>query len=202
MKKSAQIEGLSLHLTCFGASFHLNETARFGKNGVVSYIFFLKKSKNGVVLNGTICFLLPLDTERTREEEDFSPLLCALPLFSKPPKRRRQNSPLACHMVEEKGMHPFGSSGAAAQWPPRPPYPFGRGSRGLPPSSFTYKYKGGQKQERKKRGKEHNRRGKELKTERKKKRKTKKKKKTQRSRGEKRERPLPGAATASITATS
>jgi hypothetical protein len=45
MKKSAQIEGLSLHLTCFGASFHLNETARFGKNGVVSYIFFFKKAK-------------------------------------------------------------------------------------------------------------------------------------------------------------
>jgi hypothetical protein len=37
----------------FGASFHLNEKARFGKNGVVSYISKKKKEKrriNGVVL--------------------------------------------------------------------------------------------------------------------------------------------------------
>jgi len=69
-------------------------------------------------------------------------------------------------MVEEEGMHPWtwlvkgrefdklGSFGAAAQWLPRPPYPFGRDSRGIPPSVFTYKYKGGQQQERKGRGKE------------------------------------------------
>jgi len=101
-------------------------------------------------------------------------------------------------MVEEEGMHPWtwlvkgrefdklGSFGAAAQWLPRPPYPFGRDSRGIPPSVFTYKYKGGQQQERKGRGKEQNRRGKELKTERKKKRKTEeeKKKNTEKQRRE------------------
>jgi len=36
--KSAQVEGLILNLTRFGASFHLNEMICFGKNGIVSYI--------------------------------------------------------------------------------------------------------------------------------------------------------------------
>jgi hypothetical protein len=45
----------------FGANSHLNETARFGKNGVVSSTIHQKKAQNGVVLNGTTDFLLPLD---------------------------------------------------------------------------------------------------------------------------------------------
>jgi hypothetical protein len=109
--KSAKIKGLILNLTCFGASFHLNKTACFAKNGAFCekqrrFIhFFFKKSKNGVVLNDTICLLLPMDAQRTGEEEDFSPLLCPLPFSPKPPKIRQQNSPLACHMVEEERMH-------------------------------------------------------------------------------------------------
>ena len=103
-EKSAQIEDLSLNPTRFSASFHLNETTHFEKNGVVSYIL-KKRSKNSAVLIGTICLLLPLDVQRIGEEEAFSPLLYPLPLSPKPPKRRRQNSLLAYHMVEEEGMH-------------------------------------------------------------------------------------------------
>jgi hypothetical protein len=62
-EKSAQIEDLSLNPTRFSASFHLNETTHFEKNGVVSYIL-KKRSKNSAVLIGTICLLLPLDVQR------------------------------------------------------------------------------------------------------------------------------------------
>jgi len=44
-EKSARIEGLSLNLTRFGANFHLNERAHFGKNNAVSStVHFLKKN--------------------------------------------------------------------------------------------------------------------------------------------------------------
>ena len=105
----------------FWRQFPFKWKCMFWENGVVSYISKKEKEKrriNGVVLNGTISLLLPLDAKRTVEEEDFSPLLCLLPFSLKPPKRRRQNLPLACHMVEEQGMHPR----AAAQWAHRPPY--------------------------------------------------------------------------------
>jgi len=45
-------------------------------------------------------------TCKVGEEKDFSPLLCPLPPSLKPPKRRRQNSSLARHMVDKEGMHP------------------------------------------------------------------------------------------------
>jgi 50S ribosomal subunit-associated GTPase HflX len=58
--KHAQIEGLILNLTRFGANSHLNETTPF------QTLFTYKKkekrrSKNNVVLNDTIYHLLPLD---------------------------------------------------------------------------------------------------------------------------------------------
>jgi hypothetical protein len=43
--KRAQIEGLILNLTRFGAKIHLNETARFGKNDVVSCTVIYKKKR-------------------------------------------------------------------------------------------------------------------------------------------------------------
>jgi hypothetical protein len=58
--KHAQIEGLILNLTRFGANSHLNETTPF------QTLFTYKKkekrrSKNNAVLNDTIYHLLPLD---------------------------------------------------------------------------------------------------------------------------------------------
>jgi hypothetical protein len=41
--KRTQIEGLILNLTRFGSKIHLNETARFGKNDVVSCTVTKKK---------------------------------------------------------------------------------------------------------------------------------------------------------------
>jgi hypothetical protein len=86
-----KIEDLILNLTHFGANFHLNETVRFGKNNIVSCISLEKKrSKNDVVLKCTICLLLPLDAQRTREEESFvacfSPLSLSLSLSQNPKK--------------------------------------------------------------------------------------------------------------------
>jgi len=70
---------------------------------------------------------------------------------------------------------------------PRPPYPFGRGSRGLPPPSvFTYKYRGGQQEKKKK--PEEQKRGDALKIERKKKKKTRRGRKKGRTKEEKTER--------------
>jgi hypothetical protein len=46
-----------------------------------------EKEANEVVLNGTISLLLPLDAQRTREEEPFVPLLFPLILS---PKTRKQ----------------------------------------------------------------------------------------------------------------
>ena len=43
--KGAKIKDLILNLMRFGASFHLNETVHFGKNGVVSCISLEKKKK-------------------------------------------------------------------------------------------------------------------------------------------------------------
>ena len=61
----------------FGASFCLNKTVHFGQNGTISCISLKKererereKEANGVVLNGTISLLLPLDVQRTGEEKD------------------------------------------------------------------------------------------------------------------------------------
>jgi hypothetical protein len=49
-----------------------------------------KEEANGAVLNGTISLLLPLDTQRTGEEEAFS-----LPFFilSLSPKTQKTNAP-------------------------------------------------------------------------------------------------------------
>jgi len=68
---------------------------------------FIKKkgSPKRCRFNGTWVFFFPWTCE-VGEEEDFSPLLCPLPLSLKPPKRCRQNSSLARHMVDEEGMHP------------------------------------------------------------------------------------------------
>jgi len=56
-----------------------------------------KKEVNGVVLNNTISLLLPLDAQRTGEEEDFVPLHLLLSLsLPKPKKKTRQSPPLVC----------------------------------------------------------------------------------------------------------
>jgi len=52
--KSAKIKGLILNLTCFGASFHLNRTACFAKNGAFCekqrrFIHFFKKKAKTVL---------------------------------------------------------------------------------------------------------------------------------------------------------
>ena len=66
---------------------------RFGQIGVVSCISLEKKEReraNGAVLNGTISLLLPLDAQRTGEEEAFS-----LPFFILylSPKTQKTNAP-------------------------------------------------------------------------------------------------------------
>jgi hypothetical protein len=78
-------------LTHFGASFRLNEMTRVGQNGVVSCISLEKKEReraNGAVLNGTISLLLPLDAQRTGEEEAFFPLFFSLLSLSQKPKNQ------------------------------------------------------------------------------------------------------------------
>jgi hypothetical protein len=60
--------------------FLLNEMACFVKNGVVSCIVHKKKSQNGVVLNSTADFLLPLDVQRNRGRKLRSPVF-SLPFF-------------------------------------------------------------------------------------------------------------------------
>jgi hypothetical protein len=70
--KGAKIKDLILNLMRFGASFHLNETVHFGKNGVVSCI--------------------SLDAQRTGEEEAFVPCFSPLSLSFPIPKKTRQNT--------------------------------------------------------------------------------------------------------------
>jgi hypothetical protein len=77
LEKSTQIEGLIWNLMRFGASFCLNETVCFGQNDTISCISLKRERErerereaNSVVLNGTISLLLPLDAQRTGEEED------------------------------------------------------------------------------------------------------------------------------------
>jgi len=53
-----------------------------------------KRSKNGVVLNGTICLLLPMDVRRTGEEEAFGPLLFSSPSLSQNPKTNPTKTPI------------------------------------------------------------------------------------------------------------
>jgi hypothetical protein len=60
--KRAQIQGLILNLTRFGANSRLNETARFGKNDAVSRTVHLKKKReaqNGAVLTALWVFFFP-----------------------------------------------------------------------------------------------------------------------------------------------
>jgi hypothetical protein len=87
----------------FGASFRLNETTRFSQNEVVSCISLKKKEKkkkeaNSAILNGTISLLFPLDAQRTREEEDFSPassrsFIISLPTCTNPDTARAPQLP-------------------------------------------------------------------------------------------------------------
>jgi hypothetical protein len=63
-----------------------------------------KRSKNGVVLNGTMCLLLPLDAQRTGEEESFvpcfSPLSLSLSQYPKKPDKTPympEPEPMAYH---------------------------------------------------------------------------------------------------------
>jgi hypothetical protein len=63
---------------------------------MASFHTFLKKKKmaqNGVVLNGTIVFLLPLDAQKTGEEESFVPLFSPTFRPLKSSKRRRPKTP-------------------------------------------------------------------------------------------------------------
>jgi len=53
-----------------------------------------ERSKNGVVLNGTICLLLPMDVRRTGEEEAFGPLLFSSPSLSQNPKTNPTKTPI------------------------------------------------------------------------------------------------------------
>jgi hypothetical protein len=59
-----------------------------------------RRSKNGVVLNGTMCLLLPLDAQRTGEEEAFvpcfSPLSLSFPIPKKTPYMPKPE-PMAYH---------------------------------------------------------------------------------------------------------
>jgi len=95
-------------------------------------------------LNGTICLLLPLDAQRTREEEDFSPLF--LTVFSSPEGSKRcRHNPLACHVVEEwRGRTPWAVRGGSTVATPV----------SLSPLFFTYKYRGDEGKKRKKRQQE------------------------------------------------
>jgi hypothetical protein len=52
-----------------------------------------KKEVNGVVLNNTISLLLPLDAQRTGEEEDFVPLHLLLSLSLPKPKKKPDRAP-------------------------------------------------------------------------------------------------------------
>jgi hypothetical protein len=63
---------------------------------MASFHTLLKKKKmaqNGVVLNGTIVFLLPLDAQKTGEEESFVPLFSPTFRPLKSSKRRRPKTP-------------------------------------------------------------------------------------------------------------
>jgi hypothetical protein len=53
------------------------------QNGAISYTFIKKKrAQNGAVLNGSVAFLLPLDEQKTGEEEGFVPLFSPTSLLS------------------------------------------------------------------------------------------------------------------------
>jgi hypothetical protein len=74
--KRAQIQGLILNLTRFGANSCLNETARFGKNDAVSRTVHLKKkgSPKRCRFDGTVGLLLPLDARGRGRRRFFFPL--------------------------------------------------------------------------------------------------------------------------------
>jgi len=103
-----------------------------------------KRAQNGAVLNGTVAFLLPLDAQKTGEEESFVPLFSPsfLPPFS---SKRRRPKTLSC---------------LADSWPPTclrnggdvPPRAIvGRQYNGHPSHVsplFSYKYRGDKENKR------------------------------------------------------
>jgi len=77
----------------FGTNSHLNETACFGKNGVVSSTVHQKKSPKRCRFNGTVGLLLPLDERGRGRRRFFFPLFSPTFFLSKASKRRRPRTP-------------------------------------------------------------------------------------------------------------
>jgi hypothetical protein len=81
-------------LTRFCRLFLLNETARFVQNGAISSTVHKKRTQNGAVLNDTVCLLLPLDVQKTREESFCSPVFTDFSSSEKHQKDADQGHPL------------------------------------------------------------------------------------------------------------
>jgi len=103
-----------------------------------------RRSKNGVVLNGTMCLLLPLDAQRTGEEEAFVPcFLLSLSLSQYPKKHPTCPNPNPWPTTRRKnrGDKPL----RVAQWPPGHPLPLCHDCTGVVALSSPfppYKYQG------------------------------------------------------------
>jgi len=85
-----------------------------------SFFSNLKKkngTRHGVVLNGTVLLLLPLDAQRQGKKR-FVPLYFPTPSLSQNPKNQQDTHPLNCQDKNAEETSPAGGSGAAAQWPP------------------------------------------------------------------------------------
>jgi len=132
-------------------SSKLNDVFCLKRRRFIHYFKKKKRSPNGVVLNGTVGLLLPLDA-RGRGKRIFS-LAFLLSFFLRKLQKDVDTTPhllkfwpVVYHVVKKhKGRTPWAVMGrlhsGCPDHPTLAPW-LGRGSRPLPPCFFSYKYKG------------------------------------------------------------
>ena len=118
----------------------------FIQNDVVSYtVLAKKKNPNGVVLNGIVGLLLPLDLRGRGRRRFFLPPVFTNFLPLKSIKKTLTKDPQlskAFHVLKKREeMCPSSGGGAAAQWPPWP----------LSHLFFASKYRGDKERKKKRR---------------------------------------------------